>query len=203
MPAIKLSVGECLKKGWETFKSRPWFFVGVTLIMVLVQVFGGWAQEAFRGPIGFIISLIVSTLLYAGILNLFLIAHDDASKASYKDLWNPKPFVNYLLVSLLLVVVISVGILLLVVPGIFAMLVFFFAGYVVIDKGMGPIKALKESARLTKGNRFNILLLFLAMLGLTILGMIPFFLGLFVVAPVVAVASVHAYRTLSGGEVAA
>jgi uncharacterized membrane protein len=73
------------------------------------------------------------------------------------------------------------------------------AGFLVIEKNMKPIEALKESARMTKGSRWKLFLLGLALTGLTILGMIPLMLGLFIAAPLSMLALVHAYRTLSGG----
>lgn len=30
------TAGEAIRFGWETFKRRPWFFVGATLIIMLV-----------------------------------------------------------------------------------------------------------------------------------------------------------------------
>jgi uncharacterized membrane protein len=196
----KINVKECLKVGWTIFKSRPWFFIGVFLLVGLIQTAIGGIQQELPDFIGFLVSLLISTLLYCGIMNLFLVAHDNAQKASFSDLWNPKPFLNYLILSVFLAIIIGIGLVLLIAPGVFAMLVFFLSGYLVIDKGMTPVKALKESMRLTKGSRGNILLLFLAIIGLTIVGMIPFFLGLFVVGPVVILASIHAYKILAGGS---
>ncbi len=192
-----ISVKESLLFGWNTFKSRPWFFVGVILLLFVIQMLVSALQNALPGFLGFVISLVASTLLYSGILHLFLKAHDDVASARYHDLWYPKPFLNYFGVSLLLMVIVGIGFLLLIIPGIILGLMFFAAGYLVIDRGLNPIEALKESARITKGSRVKLLLLFLAMAALSILAMLPLFLGFLVVGPIVALAGVHAYRTLA------
>jgi uncharacterized membrane protein len=199
-----LSVKESLLFGWNAFKKRPWFFIGVIVILVLVQWLVGYVQRTL-GPLGFLVSLAASTLLYCGILHLFLTAYEDVASATYKDLWYPKPFLNYLGVSILLMLIVGVGLILLVVPGIILGLMLFAAGYLVVDRGMKPIPALKESLKITKGNRWKLFLLGLTIVGLTILGMLPFFLGLLVVAPISALAGVHAYRTLAhhAGEMVA
>ncbi|HYD93092.1 MAG TPA: DUF975 family protein [Candidatus Paceibacterota bacterium] len=190
-----LSVKECLKTGWQLFKARPWFYVGITLLVTVIQMVISGLQAATPEPIATLISFVFSTLLYAGILNFYLRAHEGAGKVG--DLWNPKPFWSYLGVSLLLLLIVGIGFLLLIVPGLILAMMFFFAGYLVVDRGLNPIAALKESYRLTKGNRWKLFLLTLAVAGLAILGMIPLLLGLLIVVPVTGLASVHAYRTLS------
>lgn len=193
----KLSVSECFSFGWNTFKSRPWFFVATILIYAVGQMILSGIQDALDW-VGVILSIIGGTLLYMGLLNVYLKAHDNAQGAQYKDFWHPAPFVNYLLLTILLFIIVGIGFVLLIVPGIILALMFSFSGFLVVEKGMGPIAALKESARRTKGNRWKLLLLGLAATLLTILGMIPLFLGLLVVGPIAMLASVHAYRTLSG-----
>lgn len=191
-----LSVRECIKFGWATFKGRPWFYVGVTLLIGVLQVVIGSVQESLPEFLGFIASLALSTLVYVGTINLFLKAHDGEGKTG--DLWHPAAFWSYLGLSVLLFLIVGLGLVLLIVPGIILALAFFCAGYLVVDKNLTPIKALKESYRITKGKRWKLFLLVLASAGLMILGMFPLFLGLLVAAPVCALAGVHAYRTIAG-----
>lgn len=198
MPST-LSVSDCISFGWKTFKSRPWFFVGTIVIYAIVQTVLSGIQDALDLA-GILISIIAGMLFYMGFLTLYLKAHDNAAAAKFSDFWNPAPFWNYLGISILLFLIVFVGLILLVVPGIIFALMFSFAGFLVVEKGMNPVKALKESARLTKGNRWKLFLLGLALLGLTILGMIPLFLGLLVVGPIAMFASIHAYRVLSGTQ---
>jgi hypothetical protein len=72
-----------------------------------------------------------------------------------------------------------------------------FATYFVVDKGMGPIEALKASARITKGNRMRLLALFAAGMLISLFGALALIVGLLVAIPVITLASVHAYRRLS------
>ncbi len=194
-----LLVSECLRYGWVTFKSRPWFFVGTVVVYLVVQGLVALVEEGAPNIITGLLSVVVSTLLYTGVVHTYLKAHDNTGSPTLKDLWNPKPFINYFLLSILLGVIIIVGLVLLIVPGIIFLLMFSFAGFLVVEKNSNPIEALKESARLTKGHRVKLLMLILACVGLGILGAIPFMLGLFIVLPVSMLALIHAYRTLSGG----
>lgn len=203
MEKSSLLVTDCIKFGWNTFRARPWFFVMTIAIYVVIQGVVALVENGAPNFITFLLSVVVSTLLYSGMIAVYLKAHDNVSFPQLKDLWNPKPFVNYLLLSILLAVIIVAGLILLVVPGVIFALMFSMAGFLVIEKNMNPLEALKESARLTKGYRVKILLLGFALLGLTILGIIPLMLGLLVVAPLSMLALVHVYRTLSGGTVVA
>lgn len=205
MTSNTLSVKESLLFGWRTFKTRPWFFVGTFLLYAVVQIILSSIQSAMQHPApygeapdlpSFLLSLIVSTLLYTGLITIYLKAHDNPASPTYADYWRPQPFLRYLGASLLLGVIIIIGCFLLIVPGVIAAVAFSFTGYLVIDRGLNPIAALKESARITKGNRWKLFLLGLAILGLSILAVIPFLLGLLVMGPVSMLAGVHAYRTL-------
>jgi uncharacterized membrane protein len=86
----------------------------------------------------------------------------------------------------------------LIVPGLIAAIFFMFTTFIVIDKELGPIEAMKESMRIGKGYRWPLLgficVLFLIMLG----GVIALLVGVLVAMPVTSLAFVHAYRVLTG-----
>ena len=67
----------------------------------------------------------------------------------------------------------------------------------VIDKGLPPIEALRESARLTKGKRWKLLGFAVCMILLNILGAIALGVGLLVSMPISMLATMRAYRALS------
>lgn len=56
---------------------------------------------------------------------------------------------------------------------------------------------MKESWRITKGHKWQLLLLFLALLLVNLLGLLALFVGIFVSVPITMLAFAHAYRTLA------
>jgi len=86
--------------------------------------------------------------------------------------------------------------LLLLLPIIYFSLKFYFFGYFIIDQEAGPIEALKRSAQLTKGQLWPLFLLFLAILGIILLGFVALFVGLFVAYPVAILTTTYVYRKL-------
>jgi uncharacterized membrane protein len=207
----KLQVRECLRFGWETFKSRPWIFVLAVLVVFaaslalnfIVGMLEG-AIESATGPeyflaaiVGFVLSFTIGTLIEMGINRFYLKAHDDVESVSLRDLKAFHPFKKYFLARLLAGVVVLAGFLLLVIPGIILSLLLSFVALIVIDKQLDPIDALKESARITKGNLLKLLLLSFLILLINILGLLVLVVGLLVTTPISILAMVHAYRTLS------
>ncbi len=222
-----LSVSSFIRFGWETFKKRPWFLIGATaLFFVIGQVasfvmgfvtglFDGLTGAAVGGVVGFVAGFVVQSLISMGWIAFFIKAHDDVSTVTISNFWHPQNLLNYIGVTILYALIVLLGFVLLVVPGIIAAIIFMFAFYLVVDKGLGPIEALKESARITKGNRLRLLALVGALALVSLLGLLALVLGLLVAVPLTALAYVCAYRRfstaadaaaprvpLSGGEIA-
>ena len=196
------SAGQCISYGWETFKKRPWFFIGSYLLYtVVVGVLSSAllqiAKEgAVVGLVANILRLVVEIIAGMGMINFALRSHDDVEHVSIMDFWHPAPFWSYTGATLLFWLIMLVGLILLIVPGIIWSLMFGFAGYLIIDRNLGPIEALKESKRITYGYKWELFLLGLAIFGIVILGLICLIIGILVAYPIVLIAMAHAYRTL-------
>lgn len=188
-----------IKAAWETFTKRPLFLVGaVLLVLVLSSVISALPGE--DGSLILVLAgLVVNILIELGLLSFILKAHDDVTQVKLADLWYPKAFVPYLVVKIITTIAVLAGLVLLIIPGIIVALTFLFATYLVVDTGKGPIEALKESARLTKGHKWALFMLMLALIGLNILGVLALGVGLLVSVPVSLLAIAHTYRTLSKG----
>lgn len=204
---MEVSVRECLTAGWDRFKARPWFFVGAGLILLAASVVADLPRSILQhvapgtwilGFVAFLIGTGLSFLVSMGKTAFYLRAHDAPEAAEFADLWHPHPYWNYGVVSVLAGAATIIGLVLLVVPGIIIGIMLGFSLYIVVDKGSKPIDAMRESIELTKGHRWNLFLLGLALLGINIVGLCALLVGLFVTLPVSALAIVHAYRSLSG-----
>lgn len=202
-----IQVKESLTVGWNKFKECPWLFISIPLVLLAIAMGIGIVEDALglffsASQMELIISaesFVTTMLMSVGIGALYLKAHAATETATLRDLWNPKPFWRYAGVSILGGAAILLGFVLLIVPGIIIALAFSLAGLLVIEKGLGPIEALKESVRLTKGHRLALFKLSLANIGINILGVCALVVGLFVTIPVTEMAFVDAYRKLSKG----
>jgi len=205
---MEFSAGAAIRYGWETFKRRPWFFAGTALLILvlsgLVDSLTGRVDALVTGSpehpsgLGLVINLAFGTLLSMGATAFYIAAHDNPDRAEVSMLWHPRPFWKYLGLSILLAIVVGVGLALLIVPGIILLLMFMFSTFIVIERSLGPIDAMSESRRLTRGHKWQLLgfvgLLFL----INLLGLLALIVGVLVSIPVSALAFVHAYRALGG-----
>lgn len=210
---MEFSGGEALKFGWETFKRRPWFFIGATVVILLVTglcdsltstidvTLTGEAEG--KSFVGWVLNLALGTLISMGSTAFFLAAHGNPDGVSLGALWHPRPFWKFLGASILVSLAVAAGLILLIVPGIIFALMFMFASFVVIEREAGPIVALDESKRMTKGYKWKLLGFILLLTLVNLLGLLALVVGALVSIPVTVLAFVHAYRVLGGRPVVA
>lgn len=185
--------------------------VGVTVLTSVISGISGQLTSAVPSApgettvilvgAGFVISFVVSVLVKMGTINIYLKAHDNIEAAKFEDLWAPQRIVSFTLASLLVGVIVLLGMLLLVIPGIVWALRYSLVPYLVMDRGLDVGEALKESGRITYGHKAKLLGLFFVIGLVNILGAILLLVGLLVTIPLSALAVVHAYRTLSAQSV--
>jgi uncharacterized membrane protein len=104
------SVASALRFGWETFKKRPWLFVGAFVLIVIAQIVVEGVSRAidapFGGPesdyafLGSLVSLALSTLISMGVTAFGLTAHDNPETVELAALWHPHPFWKFLGLSI-------------------------------------------------------------------------------------------------------
>jgi len=191
---------EALSFGWQRFKERPLFLIGLFLITTIISAITGFvAEEVGEGGVGVVINVIdfaVQIIIGMGMTLILLRAYDQVD-TDYTDIIEPLHlFWKYLAMTILVLVVVLFGLVLFIIPGIIAGLALSFATYLIIDRNLGPVEAMKESMRITHGHRWNLFIFGLAMFFLNILGALFFGIGLFVTIPVSALATVHVYRWL-------
>jgi uncharacterized membrane protein len=200
------SIKEAIVFGWNKFWERPWFFIGTYLIIGIFNVnFQSRADETSPdvSSLAFVVLVflaigiaIIQMIIRMGEKRLLLNAYENTNSASIKDLWTPHPFWRFVGGQILYALIVVAGLILLIVPGIIWSLKYVFTPFIIMDRGVGPIDALKESSRITDGHKWQLFLFALALIGLNILGFLCLIVGVLVSAPVSALAMVYAYRTL-------
>ena len=153
---------ECIKFGWETFKKRPWFLIGVYVLVYAIELIPGIAADYTQGSANVllnVISFVFSAFAWMVMISFFLKAHDDIEHVSLYDLWHPEKIIYFIGATIMQGLALIGGLILLIIPGIIFALMFWFAGYLVMDKNLGPVEAIRESARITNGHKWELFLL--------------------------------------------
>ena len=211
MATNEFSKSEAIKFGWNTMKANFGFFIGI-MVVFIVGIVGqniilGWVRGLIEKSLNEEMLVIVravfwtvSVLLTLGLqMGLFKIAIKfvDSEKPKLSDLFS----CFHLVFKLFFAEVIGgliwvIGLILLIIPGIIWMTRIIFFRYLIVDKEVGPIEALKGSFRMTRGAAWNLFLLILLLLCINLLGLICLVIGLFVTIPITVVSYAFVYRKL-------
>ena len=202
----KFSKKEAIRFGWETMKSNFGFLFLVVIVSLLLGIF----QEVLRipadllkgSPLILLIVLIgvifwgLQRIVEMGIIKIVL-KFCDNEKPAFSELFSCfHLFFNYLGGMVLYLLIVVGGIILLIVPGIIWAIRFQFFGYLIVDKGLGPVASLKKSFEITKGSALNLFLFGFLAMGVMLLGVLCLLAGILVAIPIVAVAFGFVYRKL-------
>lgn len=208
MDSKNFSVGEALSFGWAQLKSHFLFFAAILVVAGIVYFVGRGINTAIQRTEGSavvfyllmaLVVWLVQVLIQLGTTRISLKIHD-GQPAQFSDLFSGMPyFLNYLAASILYFLMCAVGLLLLVIPGIYLGMRFQFYGYFVVDLGSGPIEALKRSAKITEGSMLKLFLMAVILAAINFVGALLLLLGLFVTVPISVMAMAYVYRRLSSG----
>ncbi len=221
MEADRWEVGPVLSRSWQLFTDNLGVILGATIVVALINgVFTGinqGLQAAAAGAdsglvastIGLVVtavgllSWVVQTYLSLGFIRLFLRA-TRGEGPQIADLFSAGRYlVPGILASLLVALGVSLGLLLLIVPGVILSLGWMFTQLLIVDKDLGPLEAIKESWRITQGEKGGLFLWALVSLGVILVGFLACGIGIFVAAPVVGLGTTLIYQDLerrSGAE---
>ena len=98
--------------------------------------------------------------------------------------------------NLLFLLIILGGLLLLVVPGLIWGVKYQFAPFLIVDRNCGIKAALRESAGITTGVKWELFLFFLLVMGINLVGLLAFGIGIFTTLPATMIAYTFVYRKL-------
>lgn len=196
----QFSKKEAISFGFELAKENLFFFVILFIIVMFISGAISALSSLFRhepafGFVLWLLQTIVNLVIGIGLINITLKLLDN-KKSKYKDLFYYKPIVNYFLASLVEGLIVIGGLILLIIPGIFFALRLQFTCYLIVDKNLGPVEAVKTSWKITKGNAWNLFFLGILLGLINILGLLCLIVGLFVTVPLTMLATTFVYRKL-------
>jgi hypothetical protein len=226
MPSKSFSYSSVLGFGWRVMTANFGFFLGVGVVIFAVSLLAQIVAQMMALVAPFLFFLVfgalfvIQTIMGIGLIKISL-SFCDGQKPGFGTLFNGMDcFWRYLgtglLYGLILAGVSIVCILPFVLlsvarpnpcfalPVVFAILIltiilaikFSLSFYFVVDKGFGPISALRASSLATAGVKWS-LFFFGILCGLiNILGMLCFFVGVFATFPIIMVSMTLVYRLL-------
>ena len=196
--------GEVISVGWEKMKKHFWFFVGLLIVICLVQMISTGFANLFKKNViilyvlFIIIAWVIQILVKMGTIKITLDILDKG-EANLKTLFSYSHLlIKFILGAILYGLIVLGGFILLIVPGIIWAIKYQFFAYLIVDKNLGPIEAIKKSGEITMGKKGKLFLLGLLLALINLIGAICLFVGLFVTIPVTMIAVAYVYRKLMG-----
>lgn len=179
---FRFKIWQNIKSVWPIYKTE--FGTLLTLALVTALIKSGQSSENWiLMAISFVLSILVT---YAWIkYSLSLIDKERKFKVfTIKAIPSLNDFWNFILTVVLYIVIIFGGFLLLIIPGFYFMGRLLFASYLSADKKYGPLKSIKESWRITKGNGWRLFWKSFVIGLFVLLGVVALFIGWFVTFPI-------------------
>lgn len=200
------SKSEAIKFGWEAAKKNIKFFAVTLIIFFVIQWVFSSITSSLSGQ-SFFLLLLVNLLIYVvgAVLGLGMIKISlkfvDKEVPTYQDLFwvlrETDRLVRYLGAAILYALVVGLGFIALIIPGIYLYLKYSFYSYVIADRPVGVMDSFKASSQITEGVKINLLLLGLLLGLINVAGALALLVGLFWTIPTSMVAMAYVYRQLS------
>lgn len=185
--AAGFSPGDCISQGWAIVKQHFGVFLAGTLIYTILSVVTG----SIPG-----VSLLVGGPLSGGFF-VFCFKAVYGAKPEVGDLFKGfSRFVPLLLVYIVSAIFIGLGIILLIIPGIYLAVSYSFAIPLIVDQNLDFWEAM-ETSRKTVSKCWGSVFALLILNGLVaLLGILCFGVGIFVALPVIMCSRTYAYTQL-------
>jgi uncharacterized membrane protein len=200
------SIEAALSFGWNAFKERIGFFIVLIIVSAVIvgipYIFQGALQNnapaiaALFGIIAYLVQLVIEMGWISIALKIV-----DGQDATLSNLMDGIPnVISFVIATIIYSIIVAIGLILLIVPGIYLAIRLAPVTFVIIDTGAGPIAALSRAWEITKGYTLSLFLFGLVAVVINIVGMLLFGIGLLVTAPVTALAYAYIYRRISGTQ---
>ncbi|MCI5108269.1 MAG: hypothetical protein MRY49_00280 [Candidatus Pacebacteria bacterium] len=171
------SIKKVLKDSYNFYLSKIVTLVGITSIVYIIGLLFEYISSGlydYSVVFGIVVGIILSVILFIieiGYIK-FILKFVGGGDADVSDLLlHTKFFWKYLFAMILYGLAVFIGLILLVVPGIYIALRFAFAPLILIDKDLGIKESFKKSTEITKDVKWKLLGFFV------IIGMFQLILG--------------------------
>lgn len=196
----RIEATDAISRGWQLFKSNPLPWVLMTLITMVVSGVLGWLDTTNSGFLGFVfyILMIAASFVFQAFMLRGALLEVDGHKPALGDFFQLHNFGWFVVASILVSIATTLGLIALIIGAFVVAFFLYWTLHFVIDRNMTAINAIKSSFNAIKSDAGNLFVLALLNVIIIIVGTLLVFVGLLVALPVTMLASVAAYRAITG-----
>lgn len=206
-----LRIGEILRLSWKAFKENAFMLIFLTLSSFIVQIFFGipgcdtsygyfGEGEFYRGGVCSLITAlyyILGIFITMGYATMGLVAAKGEKVTWTTFFIKFGKFFHFFIAMILYAIIVAVGFVLLIFPGVIWALRYSMYPFMALDKGAFGWTALKLSSQATYGAKWDLLGFYIVIFLLLILGALALGLGLLIAIPLTWIAQAYAYYKLT------
>jgi uncharacterized membrane protein/formylmethanofuran dehydrogenase subunit E len=209
------TVGDTLKEAWQKTKGAKGAVWGGIIVMYLIifgisaagfygiQNFSAQGDSTTTMVVNGGLQLVTSwlSMLFTGGLTLIGVRRALEQRVSWKMVFaafSNKKVLSMTIATLLQILLIGIGLILLILPGIYLMVGYALTLPLILDKGLGPWEALETSRKAIHKKWWTVLGMYLVMVLLYMVSIIPLGLGLIWTVPMFMVLIGVLYARLFG-----
>lgn len=193
----KFKIAEVFRTSWKAIKQNIWILTGLMVSYVIIALIinillGPSLTDTMQGipfPIGKQFTYLGVSLVFSG---LFLLGY---IKNIFQALDGIEPqfsaygaqafkILKFIVAYILTVIICMIGMIFLIIPGIYLMLRLQFFMAFLVDENTGIIESLQKSWQITKGEGLHLFSLMLVQILVILVGVLLFGIGIFVAYPV-------------------
>ena len=178
---------QIMKEAQESLKGKWGISIAACLIAgvitIMITILGGYLINEDWG--GNLLSLFVTPPIGVGLALFFLNIHS-GNKLEIRTIFNPfkEVWLNSVLAYFMMIVIIIIGSILFIIPGIIAFLMFSQVFYIIAeDNKIDPYNALVKSKKMMEGNKWKLFKIRLIILLLAIVCILTLGIGFIWLAP--------------------
>lgn len=198
--AAPFSYGEALRHGWQAFTANVGAMALYALVVVAVSGLLNLllaSLDATQTFIGNVAVFLINQVISIGWLRIALDAIDGRPIETERIRASFSVLVPFIVAAILFSIGVTIGLVLLVIPGIVFAVVFGFYGWPLVDGAVGDgLSALRRSAEITRGHRWQLFGFVIVLVLLNIVGVLALVIGVLITSAVSILALAHVYRRL-------
>ena len=172
--------------------------MGYIIISFTLSMFAMPAQRVSVGMVIVkVITIVISLVFTLGYTKNSFQALDGIEPQFSAYGQQSRKILTYFLASFLVSLMVIVGLFLFIIPGIYLALRLQFYQAFIVEENAGIVDSLRRSWAITRGEAGPLFLLWLAMLGIIVVGLILFVVGVLIAYPVVYMMYCETFRRLN------
>lgn len=182
-----VNISRWIEAGWNIFKKNLGGCISFTVLGGIVFMLLNFIPFA---------GIFVSAPFIAGLMVISLVSFQNKTPELKDYFLGFRYFLPLMLYSIVSTVLILIGLVVLVVPGIYLSVAYLFSPFLIVEKNLDFWPAMEVSRKKINRQFFGVFCLFLILLLLNLIGCIPMLLGLFITIPLSICILTAAYRDI-------